>query len=542
MYVVGLDAMAMKSHAKFLCGILGSLKRVNTSDKNIDEEEEEEDGDAKEMEEESLLLSATSTIDALISLSRNASLSGRGDICVSIVALLMRISLFSQDTSETPSISSPKKQKKKKSSSTSLDTRWSDTYGVEMIESIRLVEASLPLNDKIVTVATQRLLVMLADFGHQSIDDLNTNTDGNEEKGTETKLSVLDTALYCLSYLLDTGKLELDRDLGSEEELAPYPLQEDLVTVLNMSTLLSSSSSSASSSSFKLLTCLYALLGNAIFQVLSSVQGSDAEIPVSTIPQLVKVCHMLLADAYPDHFDKDAAVSSDEHDEDVDGHPPSALSLLFDSSMELLSVPVHHSVKGIRDAIKKTWYIVASLAKTSNSSKNETCIEIDLDMIDEVLTAVIGDDGDDDDDDDDDAENEGESVEEDEDEDEEVECKLENGIDDDDEDSVSEEDIKLNSDGLMNVLEADMDDEEETTMLLQHSENADAALVQMIEMRRQGRKHGLMKAKQRELLIRTRAIDILEVSKRVCMSVCAYKCLFEWCSLAPSLFVFDVYT
>ena len=40
MYVVGLDAMAMKSHAKFLCGILGSLKRVNTSDKNIDEEEE----------------------------------------------------------------------------------------------------------------------------------------------------------------------------------------------------------------------------------------------------------------------------------------------------------------------------------------------------------------------------------------------------------------------------------------------------------------------------------------------------------------------
>ena len=56
-----------------------------------------------------------------------------------------------------------------------------------------------------------------------------------------------------------------------------------------------------------------------------------------------------------------------------------------------------------------------------------------------------------------------------------------------------------------------MNDEEEDAMLLEHSKNADAALIQMIEMRRQGRKHGLMKAKQRELLIRTRAIDILEV-------------------------------
>ena len=46
--------------------------------------------------------------------------------------------------------------------------------------------------------------------------------------------------------------------------------------------------------------------------------------------------------------------------------------------------------------------------------------------------------------------------------------------------------------GLIDVLEADMDNEEEdamlTTMLTQH--------WWMIEMRRQGRKHGLMKAKQ----------------------------------------------
>jgi hypothetical protein len=47
-------------------------------------------------------------------------------------------------------------------------------------------------------------------------------------------------------------------------------------------------------------------------------------------------------------------------------------------------------------------------------------------------------------------------------------------------------------------------------MALHHS-GADKALVNMIEMRKQNRKSGLMKAKQRELLIRTRAMDILEV-------------------------------
>ena len=44
-----------------------------------------------------------------------------------------------------------------------------------------------------------------------------------------------------------------------------------------------------------------------------------------------------------------------------------------------------------------------------------------------------------------------------------------------------------------------------------HHSGADKALVNMIEMRKQSRKSGLMKAKQRELLIRTRAMDILEV-------------------------------
>ena len=524
----------MKSHAKFLCGILGSLKRLDNdnmkqNDGEVDDAIDEAEERDQEIEEEAMLQSATSTIDALIALSRNNRLSSRGNICTCTVALLLRISLFSEDASVTPSVSASGKRKKTKSSTKTFD--WPEMYREEMIESIKMVEVALPLNPKIVEMATQRLLILLADFGSQSIEDLNSDGDKNQTNN-ESKVTILDMALYCLNYMLYNAKLELDRDLGSEDELAPYPLQEDLTTVLNMRSLIASSSITTST---KLLSALYHLVGNAIFQVLSSVEGSDAEIPISTIPQLVKVCHMLLAQTYPDHFEKvatpkDTSTNDDDNDSEDEGATPSALSLLFDASMELLSVPSHHSVKGVRDAIKRTWNVIATLASSSHKNDHnhdgDICtIEIDLDLIDEVLTAVIGDDGDDGDSIDEEGMKEEEEDEDDDDDDDDgnVECKLEGGIDEEDEEQEDDEkDIKLNSAGLMDVLEADMNDEEEDAMLLEHSKNADAALIQMIEMRRQGRKHGLMKAKQRELLIRTRAIDVLEVKTLVISQLYIY--------------------
>ena len=242
--------MALKSHAKFLCGILGSLKKT---DKNEGEDDDEDDD--KETEEEIMLQSATSTIDALIFLVRNTRLSGRGDICASTIALLTRISLFSGDASQLPAFTSSTKKKKRKSSSAAASSDWFDIYGEYMINSVRVVETALPYNENIVTVATQRLLTLLADFGLQSIDEMNSCTGKGNKSITvlqESKTTILDVALCCFSYMLESGKLELDRDLGSEEELAPYPLQEDLATIINMRSLLSSSSSSSSSSSLPL--------------------------------------------------------------------------------------------------------------------------------------------------------------------------------------------------------------------------------------------------------------------------------------------------
>ena len=47
--------------------------------------------------------------------------------------------------------------------------------------------------------------------------------------------------------------------------------------------------------------------------------------------------------------------------------------------------------------------------------------------------------------------------------------------------------------------------------ILQHGEEADDALVNMLQLRKMNRKKGVLEAKRVQLLNRTRAIDILEV-------------------------------
>ena len=68
----------------------------------------------------------------------------------------------------------------------------------------------------------------------------------------------------------------------------------------------------------------------------------------------------------------------------------------------------------------------------------------------------------------------------------------------------------------------DLDDLE--GMMAQHGGTAeqDAALVAMIRLRQESRKQGLLQAQRRQLLVRTRAVDILEVKKRAAVLVESY--------------------
>ena len=155
---------------------------------------------------------------------------------------------------------------------------------------------------------------------------------------------------------------------------------------------------------------------------------------------------------------------------------------------------------------------------------------VDDDVIEAALAAVVGDDGEEEvspeemkaktkgskekgekrkrlekeeeDDEDDDEENEDEEEEEEEEEDEvltgvkafdflSTDFGMEDGEDEDNEEGLSSKAMQH--------------------MALQHSDEADEALSQMLALRRQSRKKGMLEAQRNQMLIRTRAIDILEI-------------------------------
>ena len=257
--------------------------------------------------EQELESNASSIIDALVSLARNSRLSGRGDICAGLIAILIRISCFSRATMETPRMtldtdirSAEKKKKKKKKeqkdqlsiSVTFVD--FPDSTVEEIVDFVHLVEKAAPFSEKLVQSSTQRLLTMLADFGSLAIEQANTPIEVNSSrKGKAPKrdssgrsgetfgetATVMDLAMAFLSHLLKSG-MELDKDLGIEEELQPYPILEDLSTVLKLrdltksthGTMIAKTASGSKEDSvdikyMRLGSTLYPLLVHATFQV-----------------------------------------------------------------------------------------------------------------------------------------------------------------------------------------------------------------------------------------------------------------------------------
>lgn len=459
----GLPIDALLSYSKFLCGIIGSNQvAASTSGDTYPNEDEKRD---------ELLWSSSSTIDALLSIAKNTRLSSRGTIAAGTLAALVRITVFSNDTGKTRALTTTLGKRKENIKKT-LFENFPKEVSETMIDFMNLVETAAPFPANFVNICSQRLLVMLADFGGQTVDQVNkpissgitvniviiiinnnvclyihlflSYVDGDRHDFLMNKagLNFIDISIQVVKHLIDS-KMAIGRDMTVEDELSAYPLEEDLKTIIVLRELtreeINKEASITKKAAFRLADSLYSLLGHALFQVLTSVSGSESEIPVHTLPQLVKATHMMLVTEYPDKFEH-----IEENEDD-----PSALSLLFDSCMELLSVSINHSVKGVRDSIKKVWAVAGGIS------------EIDLDVIDEALETVIGDDGED---------HDREEEEEDEEEDVDQECLLDGG-EDDDEESIAQDgeydeegeqnEIVIDSSKLLDMLETDMDDEEE---------------------------------------------------------------------------------
>lgn len=176
---------------------------------------------------------------------------------------------------------------------------------------------------------------------------------------------------------------------------------------------------------------------------------------------------------------------------------------MFELTMDFLSAPEDQSIRGIREVIKKVWINIASV----------------FPIIDEVIDSVVSvitndnDDGD---------ENENESMQDD--EEDEDEAELDDHDDDDnndanemntsDDEEVNKE-IIVHKDSMFDLLDSEDDlenvDDMEGMLMHEGTPEQDSALAQLIELRKKSRKLGLLSAQKHQFLIRTRAVDILDI-------------------------------
>jgi hypothetical protein len=212
--------------------------------------------------------------------------------------------------------------------------------------------------------------------------------------------------------------------------------------------------------------------------------------------------------------------NSDASGEEGDTHSR-ALMHLFEVSLDLLSLNAeqHQATRGLRDAVKKAWQAVCALYGASLS----------VDVLDSIVAAVIGEEQRADEDGAGEG-SEGSDQEASDDEDE-MDESPEKGPKSDkkgqkggkgaskgankasvsEQDASDDEDVMISDEAAFDMLTEGVDEDSDLEGVLQHSGEADSALAQLIALKQQSRKAGVLQAHKQALLVRSRSIDILEV-------------------------------
>jgi hypothetical protein len=278
---------------------------------------------------------------------------------------------------------------------------------------------SFHVSSEIAELAGVKLMAILADIGNQSLALLDVPApvgadgkkrgDREKEPVTEGPHStlLLDVAVATLEHLSTVGGLTLLREAEEESDdegegsaaLAAFgsvvasmkslcPSSAPSLTLLDaplshsvalkkpkVALEITSGASDATTDSDnshsseggggkqRLKDSLYGLLGHSIFHTLTS-----SAVSMQALHDLAEVSLRLISDLdididaegveaskAHDRASKDKKTSDDSDDEDDDDEDERPQSILFDASMELLSVAGDHAVKGVRDAIKRAW-------------------------------------------------------------------------------------------------------------------------------------------------------------------------------------------
>jgi hypothetical protein len=516
----------------------------------------------------------SSCIYSLYALTKNPKLVERGTVTAVILSILLRLSCYGQGITPEVTVTENGESKKKKKSSkktsaaaapcmTSILTEngISAELASRIVTMVRRVEGVVqehpylpsevgiaPSSSSatpvgvvaLVRAARSRFLTMLSELTYQTIDGLNKSQavgkeDEDDHQEKKEKVNTGPTFLQFANTLVEffesiglsthkelttvsSSAMELE---GADEE--DEAVAEEAVTVKNLlrelkETMTVMRGHGPEVIPMKLLNSFEVLLIHTTFHILCSdeIDLEPLRVMLIVLPQILeKYKNKPKANVKGTNTAAAKTTSEDEEEDDEDEDDPQAE--LLDCCIDLLAVSASHSIKGIRDAIKKIWMSIIHFCG------------LHQDGLEAVLLAVIADDtmneegGEDDDEEEEDGEDDeedeehdhdhGEHEEEEEEDDDEEEEESEE--EDDEEDGqkkkrqvTEEEVIQLLEDEELDLGE---DNEEDLEDALVHVESADDALVQMIKMRKQSRKQGLLQAKRQEYIIRSRAIDILEV-------------------------------
>ncbi len=497
--LIGLDHTDVLEHLNSLLKLVASSCADDEAEK-VDEPEIENDGENEHWQatDRSAAATALAALEAITSLAKNRKLLCRGSVCSVVTSVLVKLACFEDNSlPDAVFVSDSKKKSRSKKSTGELAHAAREGFSASvddvepLLQAIKIVSPGGEYNypAAVITSASSKLLTLLAEVGSLSSQQLDSaNGEGEENKAEADSGSMLSQALATAAFLagceIPARSSEKNNSM-LDDSVDPLSAFEQACAAMQ------SLSSTTPMSSIAVSLCN--LLGQSCFQLLAA--NSDL---AQTVVEIANCAPALVA-----------AVGSTD-----DSEVEEPLGQLLDACFDLLAQDEgavrseQLSIKGVSSAVKRVW---------STAGKD---LPVGLGLLENVVSAVVGDDGDDGDDSEQEHDHDHDHSNDDMDKESDIDDDDEDASEDDEdasEDDEPQKDVVLEEDAALDLLASEQSDDEEELKQLkgmlpvtEHGKEADIALVHMLEQRKKTRKAGLLEAKKKQLLVRSRAIDILD--------------------------------
>jgi hypothetical protein len=547
-----MDGESMQQFIKILCANIGDSNDAEIVQDAEGESDEEDDNKMALLSQNILRRNrGVSAIFLFSEMGKHVQPSLRSQQTPIMMSILTRLACFSSgETAKWASLASASSKKDKKSKK---DTKSTAAKNVEVTSEMLVMDeciAVLESNERVKNEgpsaeiqeqATLALLSLIHDtkshllFAPKQQGTAAESTDESQLQAQKKSATLAEIHIFSLwsrsfSHFVSSG---LSNKHVDSDKLTLESLQELAKSVESVLQWLQHQLEDEvkDGEHHKMENFLMALLSVVIIASVHAVTADeiDADIVTRTSDAALRLLLQL-----QNHKSNNGRMDTDKDSDDEDDEVEDPQLDLLDCSVEFLSVSADQAIKGLRDAIKRMWAAVFSLLPEEMLSQT---------LIDVLVDVVMGNSRDDDHHDDEEN-GEEEDDEDDEDaedaEDEKVNSKGKNSAkketfkiakksaeshqeddEDDEEDIVIGEgdfmDFMMVDDGAFcdHVIESkmngdDSDDDSDNEGQLVHTAEADDALGNLIRLRKENRKEGLMALHRKQILLRSRVLDILE--------------------------------